>query len=233
MPNTLFLRLEGPLQSWGERARWDVRDTAPEPTKSGIVGLLGCALGIKEDDKLASISRKIRVGIRCDRPGTFSIDYQTVTGGVLSAEGKIKLNASTHTPETVVSSRVYLSDASFLAAIQAEPEDIQEFSHAVRDPVWPVFLGRKSCPPTCFIYEGEGDFTSLEQALKEWRISDNRISGFSKNESGSAMIRAVIECGPDEGVMRRDEILSNRYRTFLPRYTRDVAIEIIPGNEVV
>ncbi|MGC8879968.1 MAG: CRISPR-associated protein Cas5, partial [Anaerolineae bacterium] len=32
MANTLFLRLEGPLQAWGERARWRVRDTAPEPT---------------------------------------------------------------------------------------------------------------------------------------------------------------------------------------------------------
>src|SRR5205814_6367260 len=39
------LRLEGPLQSWGSRARWDVRDTEPEPTKSGVIGLLGCALG--------------------------------------------------------------------------------------------------------------------------------------------------------------------------------------------
>ena len=41
----LFLRLEGPLQSWGIRSRWDVRETQPEPTKSGVIGLLGCALG--------------------------------------------------------------------------------------------------------------------------------------------------------------------------------------------
>jgi CRISPR system Cascade subunit CasD len=50
MANTLFLRLEGPLQSWGERARWDVRDTAPEPTKSGVIGLLACALGLSADE---------------------------------------------------------------------------------------------------------------------------------------------------------------------------------------
>ena len=49
MANTLFLRLEGPLQSWGERGHWAVRDTAPEPTKSGVVGLLGCALGRHDD----------------------------------------------------------------------------------------------------------------------------------------------------------------------------------------
>jgi CRISPR system Cascade subunit CasD len=66
--NTLFLRLEGPLQSWGERARWSVRDTAPEPTKSGVVGLLGCALGIKDDADLRELSEHLRMGVRylCD-----------------------------------------------------------------------------------------------------------------------------------------------------------------------
>jgi CRISPR system Cascade subunit CasD len=44
MANTLFLRLEGPLQAWGERGRWSIRDSAAEPTKSGVIGLLvhGC-----------------------------------------------------------------------------------------------------------------------------------------------------------------------------------------------
>ena len=34
----LILRLEGALQSWGERSHWDHRDTANFPTKSGVVG---------------------------------------------------------------------------------------------------------------------------------------------------------------------------------------------------
>ncbi|MFW9879088.1 MAG: CRISPR-associated protein Cas5, partial [Candidatus Thorarchaeota archaeon] len=33
-PTLLVLRLEGPLQSWGLRARWDYRDTSTEPSKS-------------------------------------------------------------------------------------------------------------------------------------------------------------------------------------------------------
>ncbi len=41
----LALPLEGPLQSWGERARWTIRDTGTEPTKSGVVGLLAACLG--------------------------------------------------------------------------------------------------------------------------------------------------------------------------------------------
>src|SRR5690242_15982985 len=96
MPNTLFLRLEGLMQSWGERAHWSVRDTAPEPTKSGVVGLLACALGLNQDDDIRDLSRQVEVGVRCDRPGHRLVDYHTVTGGVMSAEGKVKRNATTH-----------------------------------------------------------------------------------------------------------------------------------------
>lgn len=47
----LILRLDGTLQRWGERARWDFRDTNPIPTKSGVIGMLGCAFGYKRGDK--------------------------------------------------------------------------------------------------------------------------------------------------------------------------------------
>ena len=122
MANTLFLRLEGPFQSWGERARWSVRDTAPEPTKSGVVGLLGCALGLNKDEDLRNLNGAIRIGVRCERPGNMLVDFHTVVGGVLSAEGKVKKTASTRKPETVISFRSYLCDASFLAAVLASPE---------------------------------------------------------------------------------------------------------------
>ena len=58
MANTLFLRLEGPLQSWGERGRWSVRDTALEPTKSGVIGLIACALGYRDDTQIRPLSEK-------------------------------------------------------------------------------------------------------------------------------------------------------------------------------
>ncbi|MDW8358926.1 CRISPR-associated protein Cas5, partial [Thermus sp.] len=37
---TLLLRLQGPMQAWGTRSRFDQRDTWPYPTKSGVLGLL-------------------------------------------------------------------------------------------------------------------------------------------------------------------------------------------------
>ena len=66
----LLLRLEGPLQSWGERARWDFRDTAPFPTKSAVVGILACAMGLqRESAEIVDMNDALRMAIRADRAG--------------------------------------------------------------------------------------------------------------------------------------------------------------------
>src|SRR5262245_32759321 len=98
--NTLFLRLEGPLQSWSLRDHWEERSTASEPTKSGVIGLLGCALGLhRGDDRLRRLSEALRMGVRIDRQGTVLVDYHTTGGakgpddrpeGMLNARGEIK-----------------------------------------------------------------------------------------------------------------------------------------------
>ncbi len=94
MANTLFLALQGPLQSWGARTLGRTRQR-PFPTKSGIVGLLGCALGWADDAQLVDLSASIEVGVRADLPGVLLTDYHTVVSGVLSASGKVKRSAST------------------------------------------------------------------------------------------------------------------------------------------
>ncbi len=228
--NTLFLRLEGPLQSWGERGRWSIRDTASEPTKSGVVGLLACALGLSADDDLHNLSRSIHIGIRCDRAGSVLRDFHTVVGGVMSAEGKVKVNATTKEPETVVSERYYLSDASFLVAVQADPQLVSRLRGALHDPTWPFFLGRKSCPPSIPVFEGEGDFPSLEAALKSIPVALRRSDGLKQIQ-----LRAVLECRSDEknAIRRLDEIASHARRTFQPRYVCERMPEFDVQQEVV
>src|SRR5688572_27664508 len=93
MPNSILLmRLEGPLQSWGMRSRWDVRDTQPEPTKSGVVGLLGCALGYPTDDRRLEneLDAGLRFGVRVESPGRILEDYQTVTEFLPTAQGTFR-----------------------------------------------------------------------------------------------------------------------------------------------
>ncbi|MHB1356277.1 MAG: type I-E CRISPR-associated protein Cas5/CasD [Anaerolineae bacterium] len=227
MANILFLRLEGPMQAWGERAHWELRDTATEPTKSGVVGLLGCALGLQADEDLMHLSQSISLGVRCDRPGIVLEDYHTVIGGVMSAEGKIKRNASTREPETVVSHRQYLCDASFLAAVQCDQAGvIEKLAGALLSPAWPPYLGRRSCPPSRVLFEGVGDYDTLLDALAAWPRSGSEAA-----DTRSAPLRAVIECSAGEGVRRNDEVWLRSRRTFGPRYTRDVAVSPPMGKE--
>ncbi len=229
MANTLFLRLEGPMQSWGERGRWSVRDTAPEPTKSGVIGLLGCASGIRSDAELRALSHALRMGVRCDRPGAHLIDYHTVGGGyghpvLLNAEGKPKVSAGG--PHTEQTWRHYLTDASFLVALQGSTNLVSQLADALQHPHWLIYLGRKSCPPSRPPFDGVGAYSDLETALSEWQ-------GFpSLSSSGTVRVRAVIECTASRGVLRRDEILSRTRRTFAPRYTYEKSLTLsVPEEE--
>jgi CRISPR system Cascade subunit CasD len=214
--NTLFLRLEGPMQSWGERARWSVRDTAPEPTKSGVVGMLGCALGLNDDAGLRALSDGLRMGVRCDQPGTRLVDYHTVGGGyedatLLTARGKLKYSSgSPHTEQTW---RSYLCDASFLIALQGPSEMITRLARAIQAPHWPIYLGRKACVPTRPPFDGVGEYPDLESALRR---------------DLQATTRAIIECQPSDpnAARRRDVIKSRRSWTFDPRYTCEKILSV-------
>jgi CRISPR system Cascade subunit CasD len=223
MANTLFLRLEGPLQSWGERARWSIRDSSSEPTKSGIVGMLASALGLSADQQLSQLSQALQMGVRCDRPGTPLVDYHTVGGGyslpaLLTAEGKPKLSSGR--PHAEQTWRHYLADASFLVAVQAEPELIDRLAAAVCSPHWIIYLGRKSCTPSRPPFDGTGDFPDLETALSAGSRHPEM------DGEATVRVRAVLECGAAAGVHRRDEILSRSHRTFGPRYAREIMITL-------
>lgn len=231
MPNTLFLRLEGPLQSWGERGRWSVRDTATQPTKSGLIGLIACALGYRDDDDIRPLSQKTRLGLRVDAPGTLMTDYHTIGGGydqpaLLTAQGKPKRGTSGD-PHTELSSRDYLCEASFLAALQirdaADEVLIEHMAHALQNPVWPLFLGRKACVPSRPVYVGVGDYDNLADAL-------STQSGYTHYQAqrwyrqDTLHLSLIIEEDAPTGTRWRDNIHSRRYRIFHPRYTTQTSV---------
>jgi len=223
MANTLFLRLESPLQAWGEDSQWSERRTAPEPTKSGIVGLLACALGWNDDERVSGLSRKIRVGVRCDVRGVPAPlkDYHTIGGGyddpqLLNAKGEPKV--SNEKPHTEPTWRYYLCDASFLVAVRTDANTIEEFARAVQFPVWTFYLGRKSYVPTRPPFDGVGDYDSLQAALEQ------HPARFLDSYAARQIVkhpRIVIECEAGEGIRRRDQIVSRAYRLFEPRYSRE------------
>ncbi len=179
----LLLRLEGPLQSWGTRSRWDVRETASEPTKSGLIGLLGCALGFPMDDpRLEELDNSLRYGVRVENPGRVLVDYQTITDYLPTADGRFKVRGTTLggpaaklreegiEAATIISHRAYLEDAAFLAAFEQADEGailLEECAIAIKHPRWPLYLGRKACIATRPVYEAIiKDYDDLEDAFR-------------------------------------------------------------------
>jgi CRISPR system Cascade subunit CasD len=230
MANTLLLRLEGPLQSWGERGRWSIRDTAPYPTKSGIVGLLACALGYNRDEPIRQLSQQIEMGVRVDKPGIMMNDYHTVGGGydapqLLTAEGKPKKTPGGQ-PHTEPTQRAYLHDASFLVAICAGADVIEQLASAVQNPHWVVYLGRKACPPSRPLFEDVGEYTSVEAALQSWHW-------YKPEADKEQMVQktAFISSSVAQGTIRqRHEIISRSRRLYGHHYLRQVslAVQIVP-----
>ena len=159
--STLLLRLAAPMQSWGSGSKFDRRLTENEPTKSGIIGLLSCAMGIRREDSLA-IFDDVRFGVRRDQEGELGIDFQMVH------EQK-----STKNPGSWVTYRYYLFDAAFLAGIEGERGLLEKMEQAVLSPAFPIYLGRRSCPPVGPVSLGIREL-SLEASLREepWIASD-------------------------------------------------------------
>lgn len=241
----LLLRLEGPLQSWGTRSRWDVRDTTHEPTKSGIVGLLGCALGYPAgDERLQGLAGSLRLGVRVEAAGVVMRDYQTITGFLPTADGRFRVSGGTlngpasklaeegFKPATILSPRFYLEDAAFLAALEARegepPQVLADCARALQSPRWPLFLGRKACVPTRPIYEGFHDkYLSIEDALEHHPWSWLGAGKARRGKPGS-QLACLIE---DEAgtLTRQDAIALSSSRTFGLRRVRE---EFLPAVEV-
>ncbi len=201
--HTLLLRLYGPMQSWGVQSRFTVRDTGLEPSKSGVVGLLCAALGVdRADDAALQPLAALRMGVRADREGVLKKDYHTARD-VLKAGGGIK--------ETEVSRRYYLADACFLVGLEGEELPLLERLHAaLRDPVWPLFLGRKSFVPAepPYLPDGLRVKTDLETALKAYPPLTTRLV--------SSQARLALE-DPTGYLVRSDQPLSFSQRRFAPR----------------
>ncbi|MFE9558408.1 type I-E CRISPR-associated protein Cas5/CasD [Streptomyces sp. NPDC006692] len=145
----LLLRLAGPLQSWGTHSKYLRRDTARFPTRSGVVGMLAAGLGRERQAPLDDLT-ELSMTVRVDRPGVVLSDFHTVGGGLPADETVITVDGERRPKGkgTLVSKRQYLADAAFTVALTCDDEELlHSCAGALRDPHWPLFLGRRSCPP--------------------------------------------------------------------------------------
>lgn len=227
---TLLLRLVGPMQSWGTASRFQERDTTPEPSKSGVLGLLCAAMGIDRGDweGLAPFAF-LRFGVRRDRPGVTRHDFHTA--GCNKADGIMKADGSISS-DGVVSQRYFLSDAAFLAGLESEERSLLEKADAaLRNPVWPLFLGRKPFVPSdpVWLENGVRDET-LEDALAVYPCLDSRWEW----KSGGTLL-VSLESRVPIGAFRMDQPLSSfAERRFGIRYVVSRSVprpEALPRGE--
>ncbi|GAB79422.1 CRISPR system Cascade subunit CasD [Austwickia chelonae] len=158
--SVLLLRLAGPLQSWGEESRFARRHTRREPTKSGVLGLLAAAQGRRRADPIEDLVG-LRFGVRVDQPGRLIRDFHTA------------IRWTSPKPESMpLSYRYYLADAIFVAAVEGEHTLVQSLYDAVRSPVFPLYLGRRACPPSQPVAMSvrEGDLVEVLRDT-EWQAS--------------------------------------------------------------
>jgi len=154
----IALWLDAPLQSWGFESRFERRHTAMFPTKSGVLGLVLAAMGVpkgspRERETLIAFSppgERIVCALvprrnphRNDQvlPLRRLTDYHTIQN-FRRAD-----NSKPRSGDTVPSWRDYLMDARFGVLLPGKPAVATEAARSLLNPVWGVWLGRKSCPP--------------------------------------------------------------------------------------
>jgi CRISPR system Cascade subunit CasD len=190
---TLLLRLAGPMQSWGVQSRFTVRDTAREPTKSGVIGLVCAALGRAREKPVDDLAA-LRMGVRVDLEGMLARDYHTAGVGTWAGRpyGVVTVDGKGLRP--VQSNRYYLADADFLVGLWGPLPLLEEIAAALQRPRWPLYLGRKAFVPgvPVWIPDGLKPATGLEDALKAEPWPGPELARRSWNPTPPAL-RAVLE----------------------------------------
>lgn len=221
----LILRLEAPLMRWGLHSQWNDRDTHVVPTKSAIIGLISCAMGLpRKSERIVELSRQLEIGVRADRKGVPMTDLQIVSQ---DSNHRIKnLCAANYKPRTgeggLLTYRHYLQDASFTVVLSSKNEQLlHQVSEAVQNPVFPIYSGAKSCVFSRQVFEDLSDaYLSIEDALAKYPIAPKR----SRDKTQE---KYYCEIEDKQGShIRQDEIQLNEMREY---DFRRVTIKYIGG----
>lgn len=178
----LALRLEGPLQSWGFDSQYNRRNTGLMPTKSAIAGICCAALGLPrgsdEEQEFLSKFNAVRMtaiaiprqGVKKELPVRRLQDYHTVQN-TKTADGKNKDCHITH--------RQYLTDASFGVVLEGTSSLLERIAIALENPVWGIWLGRKTCIPSAPVFAGLEEHRDVALRLL---IKEKPLEAFTRQE---------------------------------------------------
>ncbi len=172
----LVLYLAGPLQAWGADSRFDLRETLPYPTKSGIFGMLLAASGDSgpQTELLEQMADQVAMTVYCFKNCGRLHDFHMVGNGYDEKDPWENLNIPKKSDGkkavgggAKLTHRYYLQDAAFCVILQMPDTLADKFSTALQRPVFDLYLGRKCCIPAAMIFQG--NMQSEEDALAKVR----------------------------------------------------------------
>lgn len=180
--NTSYVLLwfEAPLQSWGADSKFYRRNTMEFPTKSGVLGLVLCGMGatgkqtyllknfVDLEQDIYSFKRQEELGQKIP----LLQDFQMVGAGYnesnpwqsmlipKTSEGRKSVGGGSK-----LSYKYYLQNARFAVILEIPSDLTTTIERALTMPYYDIYLGRKNCVPTDFVYRGI--YHSKELAKKQ------------------------------------------------------------------
>lgn len=148
MRDYLVFTLTATFGAMGELAGHERRGSWDWPGRSAILGLLGAALGIRRDGDFSSLDA-LSVAVAVFDEGRPLREYHTVqtipTAKVKRPQSRPHaLHAAGGGVNTTITHRDYRTCSLFGIAIAGD--GLENIAEALKEPVFTLYLGRKSCP---------------------------------------------------------------------------------------
>jgi CRISPR system Cascade subunit CasD len=223
MREYLLFQLYGPLAAWGDIAVGETRPSALTPTKSAILGLLAAAIGLRRPDTAgneadrqawesahAALASGYGLAVKVECLGLPLSDYHTAQVPS-SGKGKNRMVFATrrdeltrlarHDLHTILSRREYRQDAFCAVALwerSGPPHPLSELKNSLLAPAFPLYLGRKSCPPALPLAPSVVIAPNVETALKAVSLAAaaENLKDFWRGRQPETWLREAARSSP-------------------------------------
>lgn len=183
----LLLWLESPLQSWGEGSKFYRRNTLDFPTRAGVLGLILSGMGAtgKQEHFLKNFLNLKQTVYSYKKKDLIDLyipkleDFQMVGSGYNKNDKwenllipKTSLGRASSGGGSKLIYKYYLQSSYFGVVMEIPSELEVSIERGLTKPFFNLYLGRKCCVPTDFIFNGI--YQSPELAFKQCEKIANR-----------------------------------------------------------
>ncbi|KPN62647.1 CRISPR system Cascade subunit CasD [Aliiroseovarius crassostreae] len=224
MAEFLIFHLAATLGAMGDFAGHERRGSLTWPGHSALIGLCGAALGIRRDGDF-SVLESLRFSVAVFEAGEVLRDYHTIeTVPTAAARNPQSRPDALRTAKGRTNTTITLRDyrMGVLYGVAVEGPGLKALRAVLSAPVFPLYLGRKSCPLSAPVHPQIVTADSAETALGALVLPPWHRGAVAR----------VMACDAREGAgqsLQRHDIAVDRKRWhFAPRAVSLVPVAITP-----